>query len=68
MSTHYVATIKVEKVERTENRDHGSALKGQVKRDIVEVTHLTIKSSSLDGLQEKVAAHINLLDEEDLNV
>lgn len=63
----YVANIKVEKVVKSTNRDHGSASHGAVRRDVVETINLTIKASSINTLKEKVAAHISLLDEEDLS-
>lgn len=64
--TSYVANIKVEKVLRKENQDRHSSTAGAVSRDVIETINLTIKSKTIEGLQKKVAAHINLLDEEDL--
>lgn len=59
MSNNFVATIKVEKVEQTGT---GSSLK----RCVTESLNITVKASSLSTLKEKVAAHVSLLDEEDL--
>lgn len=61
----YVANIKVEKILRA-TPDPRAGSSSAVKRDVVETVNLTIKSASLTTLKEKVAAHVSLLDEEDL--
>lgn len=60
-STHYVANIKIDKVAKS-----GDMRTGDTKRDIVETVNITIKAESFTRLQEKVAAHISIMDEEDL--
>lgn len=65
-SVSYVANIKVEKVLRKENQDRHSASSGSISRDVIETINLTIKSGSLTTLKEKIAAHVSILDEEDL--
>lgn len=61
MSTSFVATIKIEKVNKTEARGTTPP-----QRDVVEATNLVIKASSFTRLQEKVQAHVSILEEEDL--
>ena len=58
--THFVASLKIEKVERNTNPDP-SARPGRV---IDEVTHITLKSESLDKLKEKIAGHVALVEED----
>lgn len=62
MSTHYVANIKIDKVEKTDPR----SVSGEVKRDVVETVNITIKAETFSRLQEKIAAHVSIMDEEDL--
>lgn len=62
----YVANLKIEKVKKRVNQDRGSSTQGATIRDTVETLNLTIKASSLTRLQEKVSAHVSMLDEEDL--
>jgi hypothetical protein len=66
MSTHYVAQLKVEKVTKTTNQDRASSSHGAEKRDVTETINLTFKASSIEGLKNKMANHVALMDEDDL--
>lgn len=55
----YVANIKVEKVDETGTGSNA-------KRCVSESLNITVKAGSLNTLKEKVAAHVSLLDEDDL--
>lgn len=58
MSTHYVAHLKIERVDVRETRPEGN------KRDVSEVTQLTIKGNSLKSLTEKLHKHVEIIEEE----
>lgn len=60
--THYVAQLKIERVDKVENRDRQSA--SGDKRDISEVTQLTIKADSLESLVEKLGKHVAIIEED----
>lgn len=63
-SISYTAHLKIEKIKKTDNsRNSGNP---PVTRDIVETLNLTIKASTFTRLQEKVAAHVSILEEEDV--
>ena len=59
VSTHYVAHLKIEKVEVRDTRAEAN------KRDISEVTQMTIKGKSLETLTEKLGRHIAIVEEEE---
>lgn len=70
MAEHFVASIKIERVVRRDgtvvHRD-GSASRGEAPtRGVQEAMHITLKANSLERLKEKVKAHVDLVDEEDL--
>lgn len=54
----YVANLKIERVE--------TGMPTQGKRCVSESLNLTVRSETLNGLKEKVIAHINLIDKEDI--
>ena len=57
---HFVATLKIEKIDRPEpprQQPH------DMKRQIEEVTQLTIKADTLEGLTRKLGAHIAIIEE-----
>lgn len=69
MSTHYVAQLKIERVDKVEPPRSGGYGGGSgpvptdSKRDISEVTQLTIKGNTLDALIEKLGKHIQIIEE-----
>lgn len=65
MSEHFVAHLKIEKVERHTNQDRGSASHGSKSdRVIDEVTQITIKGKTLEALVSKLGQHIEIIEEE----
>ena len=58
--SHFVASLKIERV----NRQTGMPGNVNEKRDVAEVTHMTIKSSSLSQLKQKLASHIALVEDD----
>jgi len=65
-SVSFTAHLKIEKVNKKQNADRGSASHGAVSRDVVETLNLTIKASTFTRLQEKIAAHVSILEEDDV--
>lgn len=64
MAEHFVASIKIERVVR---RESSGAMRGEAPaRGVQEAMHITLKANSLERLKEKVKAHVDLVDEEDL--
>lgn len=57
MATHYVAQLKIERVDVRETRPEGN------KRDINEVTMLTIKAETLESLILKLGKHVEIIEE-----
>lgn len=66
--THYTATIKMSKVERFREAQVGRAphADASIKRDVTQ-SEVVVRARNLADLQRKVNAHVNLLDEQDLN-
>ena len=57
--THFVASLKIEKVEKSTSPDPG-ARPGRV---IDETAHITLKSETLGHLIEKLGKHIAIIEE-----
>lgn len=65
MSTHYVAQLKIEKVEKVDLRvSLQSSIPSEPKREISEVTQLTIKGDTLESLVLKLGKHIQIIEED----
>lgn len=60
-NTHFVATLKVERVQRNVQSTNAA---GKVDRVIDEVTHMTIKASDLESLKSRLNGHIKLVEED----
>ena len=56
---HFVASLKIERVDHQSNPGNPTD-----KRSVSEVTHMTIKSSSLSQLKQKLASHIALVEDD----
>ena len=67
--THYVANLRVERVDIT-TPDAGRQFHGQPTptgdpvRKVGEVTQLVIKAPSMEALKKKVAAHVDLIEDD----
>lgn len=67
MSTHYVAQLKIERVDKTspsERSPHRSSTDSEPKREVSEVTLLTIKGDTLDGLVARLSKHLAIIEED----
>lgn len=65
MSTHYVAQLKIERVDRTEPAQRQiHQVPPEPKREVSEVTLLTVKATTLDALTEKLGKHIAIIEED----
>lgn len=62
MSTHFVAHLKIERVDIESTG--GRSMPGDTKRNVSEVTQLTIKADTLAGLTKKLGAHIRIIEED----
>ena len=58
---HFVAVLKIEHINRRITNAAGRPF-DEPKREIAEVTHMTIKAKSLDDLKSRLGAHINLVE------
>ena len=70
MSTHYVAVVKVIKVEKelsdTTTFNQGSKrTQVEVSRRSTDMMSLSMKASTLDALIHKVQGHMEILDDDD---
>ena len=63
MSTHFVAQLKVEKIERPDRGTVHRAPDQMPDRDKTEVTQLTIKADTLPELITKLGKHIEIISE-----
>lgn len=64
---YLVATIRVEKIKRVPVRDsvnRSSREPVEMKRIKGEVTHITLKAPNIETLKKKLAAHIELIDDD----
>lgn len=61
MSTHYVAQLKIERVDKPDSQ--GRMVPPEPKREVAEVTQLTIKAETLPSLIEKLGKHIVIIEE-----
>lgn len=52
---HYIAQLKIERVQPSATIPAGD------KRQITEVTHLTLRSGSLDSLKERLEAILSIV-------
>lgn len=59
MSVHYVASLKIEKVDK----DQRPLGQNGPKRDTTEVTQMVIKGDTLESLIRKLGAHIAIIEE-----
>lgn len=59
MTTHYVASIKIEKIELSESRSSSGE-----KRRVGEVTRLIVKASSLEDLKRRITQHTTLIEDD----
>lgn len=57
---HYVGFIKIQKVTKTMK---GNGMFQESKRDVTEVTTITIQADSIKTLKEKIGAHISLVED-----
>lgn len=67
MSTHYVAQLKIERVDKPDpgaGRSHPGLQPPSDKREISEVTMLTIKADDIHALTEKLSKHIALIEDD----
>ncbi len=66
MATHYVATLKIERVEREEMVAVGSTSRANVEqrdRSIQTVASINLRADELDSLTGKLIAHIGLVED-----
>lgn len=66
MAEHFTAVIRVTKTVETEDNTvtRGTPSAKPTERKVYEVTNLTVRASSLDKLRDKVAAHVQLIDDD----
>lgn len=71
MSTHYVAQLKIERVDKPEPPSSSSRsyppqpdMLTEGKREISEVTMLTIKAEDLQSLLDRLGKHIALVEDD----
>lgn len=58
--THYTATVRAERVERTIPPEG----RGNRVRNVTEVANVVIRAKTLESLKIKVTAHVALVDED----
>ena len=64
MSTHYTAVLEVHKVINTEGVVSRYAEQNKApQRETAEVARIVLRADSLDRLQVKIAAHVELIEE-----
>lgn len=65
-TSHFVAHLKIEKVEKPESaiRDRGVPDSVRPGRVIDEVTQITIKGDTLENLVSKLGKHIAIIEED----
>lgn len=59
MSAHYTAVLEIKKTTASPPSSRTMA----TDRDVVDVARIVIRSATLAGLREKIAAHAALIDE-----
>lgn len=60
-TTHYVAELQIKKVEKIVDRNRSE---GKQERTLDEVTKIVLKAGDLDKLKERLAGHIELVEED----
>lgn len=63
MSQHFVAHLKIERVDKIEQQAGRSFNPNTGTRDVTEVTQFTIKADDLQTLIGKLTRHIQIIEE-----